>query len=509
MTYNQLIQRFEWWADAHPMVQQFTHGQFELHDLDKSTPYPAVHVQLADVSFEERVRVYRFEVFVMELHRVNDGEAAAVREDLSNTLQIFEDLIAELRNGFEVFDRKDFLPRFPITPTPFIQEHNGVLTGFQGTIEIETGFGADACDSPLLSHLPPSQLCPDATVTINGTTIGTVGAGETLAALVQYANGTPVGELVSGVWTVPNPAACDPASITTNGDSPALEVASGASQDIAIHDTAGADVGTRSGATVTVGDTTVTVNSSAYGSTEAETTFNVEVVDDGDSPVGSLSGGKWVVPVSSGPVGAKLMKTGQTTSYATDDDGDLQEGRATDFFTLASNNPFGHTFRFTGFSGGYSNAPLNRSAPDYRLSDGTAAVLATAFPENIFIDWSTYDGSTVLGYYNGILGTDTFLNALAACSLYGTATYPSGWRMSNKREMQNLECAEAASIYVWDYAPTFLNSNVNCQVSTTYKANTAQVFLFFNSGNMGTVNKTTARGYTAVRTFTVTGTTLT
>ena len=339
MTYNQLIQRFEWWADAHPMVQQFTHGQFELHDLDKSTPYPAVHVQLADVSFEERVRVYRFEVFVMELHRVNDGEAAAVREDLSNTLQIFEDLIAELRNGFEVFDRKDFLPRFPITPTPFIQEHNGVLTGFQGTIEIETGFGADACDSPLLSHLPPSQLCPDATVTINGTTIGTVGAGETLAALVQYANGTPVGELVSGVWTVPNPAACDPASITTNGDSPALEVASGASQDIAIHDTAGADVGTRSGATVTVadgavsvngsgsipvkaegsanidvedtagadvgtlagttvtvGDTTITVNSSAYDTTEAESTLNVQVVDGGDVAVGSLSGGKWVVP---------------------------------------------------------------------------------------------------------------------------------------------------------------------------------------------------------------------
>jgi len=296
VTYNQLIQRFEWWADAHPMVQQFTHGQFELHDLDKSTPYPAVHVQLADVSFEERVRVYRFEVFVMELHRVNDGEAAAVREDLSNTLQIFEDLIAELRNGFEVFDRKDFLPRFPITPTPFIQEHNGVLTGFQGTIEIETGFGADACDSPLLSHLPPSQLCPDATVTINGTTIGTVGAGETLAALVQYANGTPVGELVSGVWTVPNPAACDPASITTNGDSPALEVASGASQDIAIHDTAGADVGTRSGATVTVADTTVTVNSSAYDTTEAESTLNVQVVDGGDVAVGSLSGGKWVVP---------------------------------------------------------------------------------------------------------------------------------------------------------------------------------------------------------------------
>lgn len=89
---------------------------------------------------------------------------------------------------------------------------------------------------------------------------------------------------------------CDPASITTNGDSPALEVASGATQDIAVHDTASADVGSRSGATVTIADTTVTVNSSAYGTTVAESTLNVQVVDGSDSAVGSLSGGKWVVP---------------------------------------------------------------------------------------------------------------------------------------------------------------------------------------------------------------------
>jgi hypothetical protein len=40
---------------------------------------------------------------------------------------------------------------------------------------------------------------------------------------------------------------------------------------------------------------------------------------------------------------AKLMKTGQTTSYRTGDDGDLEVGRNVDFFTLAENNPFGNT----------------------------------------------------------------------------------------------------------------------------------------------------------------------
>ena len=51
------------------------------------------------------------------------------------------------------------------------------------------------------------------------------------------------------------------------------------------------------------------------------------------------------------PVGATLMKTGQTTSYRTGDDGDIEAGRATDFLTLEYNNPFGNTNRFTKTDG--------------------------------------------------------------------------------------------------------------------------------------------------------------
>lgn len=83
---------------------------------------------------------------------------------------------------------------------------------------------------------------------------------------------------------------CDPASITTNGDSPALEVASGATQDIAVHDSAGADVGTRSGATVTIADGTVTVNGAGSIAAVAEGTTNVNVENSAGTDVGSLSG---------------------------------------------------------------------------------------------------------------------------------------------------------------------------------------------------------------------------
>jgi len=78
---------------------------------------------------------------------------------------------------------------------------------------------------------------------------------------------------------------------------------------------------------------------------------------------------------------AKLMKTGQTTSYITGDDGDIEAGRNTDFTTLAENNVFGNTNRFTDELG------------------------TQTYTNNIVIDWSTYDGSTILGWYrvnNGI-----------------------------------------------------------------------------------------------------------
>jgi hypothetical protein len=50
------------------------------------------------------------------------------------------------------------------------------------------------------------------------------------------------------------------------------------------------------------------------------------------------------------------IQSGQGTSYATGDDGDLKHGRLVDFFTLKTNNIFGNTHRFTDESGGQTYA---------------------------------------------------------------------------------------------------------------------------------------------------------
>jgi len=74
------------------------------------------------------------------------------------------------------------------------------------------------------------------------------------------------------------------------------------------------------------------------------------------------------------PIGAKLLKSGQTTSYRSNDDGDLEAGRNSSFLTLLGNNPYGNLKRFLDELG------------------------TEIFANKIAIDWSTYDGSTVLGY---------------------------------------------------------------------------------------------------------------
>lgn len=137
---------------------------------------------------------------------------------------------------------------------------------------------------------------------------------------------------------------------------------------------------------------------------------------------------KATAPASAAPVGAKLMKTGQTTSYATGDDGATQRGRLTSFLVLASNNPFGNTNRFTNKNGnqGYGGG--------------------------VALDWSTYDGSTVLAYYFGDSTTRPWATQLTQYSA-STIDGLTGWNLFNIYEAMNIMNFSYPGSYLYNYAP--------------------------------------------------------
>ena len=199
-----------------------------------------------------------------------------------------------------------------------------------------------------------------------------------------------------------------------------------------------------------------------------------------------IGGGGGVCPEA--PVGATLMKTGQTTSYRTGDDGDLEAGRATNFTTLASNNPFGNTNRFTDELGG------------------------TTYTNNIVIDWSTYDGNTVLGLSRINIATGVNWDTAIDNSLsYSVGTFTSGWRLPNMREILNLLNFNNSPSTLLNYSPINLNQAGRLYwSSTTIAGVSTSAFGFSNSGFTNQYVKTSTANltYFPVRTFTVTGTTL-
>jgi hypothetical protein len=183
---------------------------------------------------------------------------------------------------------------------------------------------------------------------------------------------------------------------------------------------------------------------------------------------------------------ATLMKTGQTTSYRTGDDGDLEAGRATSFTVLASNNPFGNTNRFTSELG------------------------TQTYTNNIVIDWSTYDGATVLGVSRVVVATgQTWNNAVDGSLSYSIGTFTSGWRLPNIREIMNLMNFANDQNNLLNYSPLNLSSSGRVYwSSTTNLAVTTQAYTLSNIGGIAVQTKTTTFTYFRVRTFTVTGTTL-
>lgn len=195
---------------------------------------------------------------------------------------------------------------------------------------------------------------------------------------------------------------------------------------------------------------------------------------------------KAVAAATPAPVGATLMKTGQTTSYRTGDDGNLQSGRATSFLVLPSNNPFGNTNRFTDELGGQT------------------------YTKNIVIDWSTYNGTNVLGYRRTTnasnVNWDSAIDGALAVSI---SPFTSGWRLPNIKELQNIQNIGLLSSDLFNYSPFNISTNsISLWCSNTLGTNNLYSWRFGIYGTIDYQTKTSIFRWIPVRTFTVSGTTL-
>jgi hypothetical protein len=515
------------------------HGQlkgrviFEADDhrsayITEENTYPLLFVAPIDVAVNRAMNVHTLRVYVYE--RIND-DRLDVWENANDTSLILRD-IRVWWNDYGIDDIN--IVEDPIGQFGCDKELDN-LVGYFADIRFEIP-SHGRCQVPVDVTLIPSPSCADATQVITdsdgnelysnsipsgatetqviqdsvatlrdslGVFIGTTnilaeGSEDIVAPdatyTVEYENGRLIqsGSIPSDsteLIQVPNPVTCADATVNVNGvlfDT----VASGDTLDIEVRQEQGATlVGSKQGQYFRVDDSPVNINGGLIANVPAEDTLSINVTLNGSNSGTWNSGTQtWEVVSAAASVGATLMKTGQTTSYRTGDDGDLEAGRATSFLVLASNNPFGNTNRFTDELGG------------------------STYTNNIVIDWSTYDGSTVLGYTKNTNGSPVVWNtAIDNCLSLSISTFVSGWRLANRNELSNL-INEGAATSVLNYPPFNFTTDVNIWSSTTARYDTSRAFIL-GSNSTGWVyalpKPTAACHYYAVRTFTVTGTTLT
>ena len=107
------------------------------------------------------------------------------------------------------------------------------------------------------------------------------------------------------------------------------------------------------------------------------------------------------------------FRTGQTTSFRTGDDGDLEKGRGVSFLTLDCNNEFGNTLRFTNTIGTSDMTGIGGAMVNYIIDHLTG------------LGWSR------------VLATDIWNDNIDAANA-STVNGFSDWRLPNKNEVQSI-----------------------------------------------------------------------
>ena len=122
------------------------------------------------------------------------------------------------------------------------------------------------------------------------------------------------------------------------------------------------------------------------------------------------------------------LQTGQTTSYATGDDGNLHHGRLADFFTLKTNNIFGNTHRFTDENGNQTYAS------NYVIDHATG------------LGWCRTEQTTAVSWSNAISSANGF-------SLNTTIGTLSNFYLPNMSEFLSIMNMENSNNVTLNYSP--------------------------------------------------------
>ena len=169
-----------------------------------------------------------------------------------------------------------------------------------------------------------------------------------------------------------------------------------------------------------------------------------------------------------------LLQT-NAQSFITGDDGDDSPGRATDHFTLAVNNGFGNTNRYTDTLGG------------------------ATYTNDIVVDWSQQDTNGDVMMYHRVKQSSTTLALAIAAAKAATVDTFANWEVPNLPEAQVISNWDNGSNRATGTPFTSFGAGGVFWTKTLQNASVAWNYTYLGNGIIGRIGITGSQQYFMVR----------
>lgn len=198
-SYNVLINRLEAFAAGHFLIKRFTHGQIDLADQLQDDEYPFMHVVPEQIRPVDGGMQFDFMIMFADIPRDKEYKAEYQREVISDCVRLGQDLIAEVKNGLQLFG---FDVQLVNTPTfePFMEEQKNTVTGVSFTLSLEVPWDWSACDIPAIWSTGGSSTGGSGTG--YGITLQTNGVNNVVQNLLNLEAGTNITITDNGNGTI-------------------------------------------------------------------------------------------------------------------------------------------------------------------------------------------------------------------------------------------------------------------------------------------------------------------
>jgi hypothetical protein len=188
-SYNVLINRLEAFAAGHFLIKRFTHGQIDLADQLQDDQYPFMHVTPDTITPVQGGMQFGFHIMFADIPRDKEYKAEYQREVISDCIRLGQDLVAEIRNGLQLFGFDVQLVN-DVVFEPFMEEQKNTVTGVAFTIRLEVPWDWSACDIPAIWSVGGSSTGGSGTA--YGVTLRTNGVDNAVQNILDLVQGTNV-----------------------------------------------------------------------------------------------------------------------------------------------------------------------------------------------------------------------------------------------------------------------------------------------------------------------------